>query len=717
MEKNYYFVLEPGGSEDGPYMLTEIGRRLAAGLISSQASLCRAGETTWEPIDDPRFVEVFTRMPLPPPLPPRAGTGTLPPPAIEEVAPPPALALRPPTVEQPVASRMRTLPRGLWIGGAAVVGAGLAAMVALLVLRGSGRGNSHIKDAMVRVSTPAGTGAGFFIDGPDRYAYVATANHLVDRGDRVLVERDVELTDKKHFVEAYPETEIVASDADADLAIIRIKNVDAKRFERLTLAKEPVKDARIYSYGYPGSNLAKRAGLVSKDGKILSLVMFPAYDERYARVLRENAVDGLLISTDIESGMSGGPTLNEASEVVGVNVTKDRAHVGQNGAVSVVAVRQLLSRVKPASQQAELDAKEVVALLGSIQREYLLLPIDERAKVRETDFLAASDLPRLRRFVGEIRREERNTETAFNKLQLSGQAALGIFFARLPGKLLETYRSPSTKAPLAKCELSNQRLAGFLGELDAADHSLQARTQPSFDTCDDLAVRPLAWDLAAATLQWDGTEKEYAITKLDRMDDEGKTYRASVRISGAANLVELWIGIEQGQPRLKLFDTAENLYAISSPRNVPGASLQGTWTTKRPRVTDEIDKNAEVESDENLSISIGDERRVSIRHVVNERYFVAGKHGVAFKCNHKMTIETGLLQSFVGTLENGVVIAMPEKPAEPIGADAGACNASHHPDRIVAVKLVGQQLFLYRTDGTVYPETLQFAKEKDATAP
>ena len=716
MEKNYYFVLEPGGSEDGPYMLAEIGRRVAAGLVSQQASLCRAGETTWQPIDDPQFIEVFTRG-TPPPA-PRTATGTQPPPIPAAVidVPSTSLALRPatpppPPTVAPIRAPNR-IPRGVWIGAAAAGGAGLAAIVALLAFRG-GSNHTAIKDAMVRISTPAGTGTGFFIDGPDRFAYVATANHLVDRGDRVLVERDVELTDKQHFVEAYPETEIVASDADADLAIVRIKNVDGKRFERLVLAKEPVKDARIDSYGYPGSNLAKRAGLVSKDGKILSLVMFPAYDERYARVLRENAVDGLLISTDIEPGMSGGPTLNESRQVVGINVTKDRAHIGQNGAVSVVALRQLMTHVKPATQQTELDAKEVVALLGRIQREYLLLPVDERSKIRETDFLAASDLPRLRRFVGEIRREERNTETAYNKLQLSGQAALGIFFARLPGKLLETYRSPSTKAPLAKCELTNQRLAGFLGDLDAADHSLQPNTQPMLDTCDDLAVRPLAWDLAAATLQWDGTEKEYSITKLDRMDDEGRTYRASVRISGASNLVELWIGVEQGQARLRLFDTTENLYAISSPRNVATSSLQGTWTMKRPRVTDEINKQAEVESDENLSISIADDRRVSIRHVINQRYFVAGKRGVAFACNHKMTIESGLLQSFVGVLENGVVVALPEKLAEPMGADGGACASSHHADRIVAVKLVGQQLFLYRTDGSAYPETLQFTKAQD----
>src|SRR5512139_2126188 len=248
MEKNYYFVLEPGGSEDGPYMLTEIGKRLAAGLVSSQASLCRAGETTWHPIDTPMFVEVFAK--LPPPLPPRAGTGTLPgtpvvgASATERVIDAPSvevpqtqLALRSESPASPP-PRVRTVPRGLVIGGAATIAVGAAAMVALFALRGGSSG-PQIKDAMVRVSTPTGTGAGFFVQGPDQYAYVATANHLVDRGDRVLVERDVELTEKKHFVEAYPETEIVASDPDADLAIIRIKNVDGKRFERLPLAKEP----------------------------------------------------------------------------------------------------------------------------------------------------------------------------------------------------------------------------------------------------------------------------------------------------------------------------------------------------------------------------------------------------------------------------------------------------------------------------------------------
>lgn len=140
-------------------------------------------------------------------------------------------------------------------------------------------------------------------------------------------------------------------------------------------------------------------------------------------------------------------------------------------------------------------------------------------------------------------------------------------------------------------------------------------------------------------------------------------------------------------------------------------ALQGTWTTSRPRVTDALNKDAEVESDETLSISIEGDRKVSLRYVITERYFSAGSHPRAFRCNHKTTIETGLLQSFTGTLDNGVVVALPEKEAETIGVDASYCDSSHRPDRIVAAKLQGTQLLLYRTDGNAYPETIELAKQ------
>jgi S1-C subfamily serine protease len=692
MDAHFYFVVEPGGHEDGPYVLAEIARKLADGTLSRDASLMRVGDTRATPIRD--VADALAALPPPRRVP--EATAPIQIAALQAYVPPALAAASPP----PPRARRR------WPYLAAAGAIAFAAGGAAIVVRGGHK--SSVEDAMVRVSTPTGTGAGFLVDGPDDSMYVATANHVVDRGERVLVERDVELGDKRHYIEAYPETEIVAADADSDLAIIRVKNVDAHRFHRLHLAKEPVKDARIASYGYPGSSLAQHAGLVSKDGKILSLVMFPAYDDRYARIVRENAVDGLLVSTDIEPGFSGGPTTNDAGDVVGVNVTKDHAHVGQNGAVSVVALRALLAQVKPAAARTEPTPADVVALLQRVQSEYLLLPLESRSHVRETEFLNAGDLPTLRRFVGEVRREERNTDTAFlPKLHLSGQAALGIFFARLPGKLLETYRAPSTSAPLEACELANRRLASFLGDLGSAEHHSDSHVQ-ALDTCDELALRPLAWDLAAATLQWDGHEKTYAVTKLDRMDDEGRTYRAAVRISGAPNLVELWIGMDRGLPRLKLFDQADDLYAIDSPR--ASGALQGSWIAKQPRVTDAIDKDAEVETEETIAISVGDGGKVSIRDVLAQKYFMAAKRTSAFACSHKPTIDTGLVQSFSGTVENGVVIALPEKDAEPSGADTG-CVSPHHADRIVAAKLVGDQLTLYRTDGNAYPEALAFTKQ------
>lgn len=729
MEKNYYFVQEPGGAEVGPLEPADIARGIAAGTISVDAFVCRMGDASWHPLGE-RFATLANA--LRPAT--RQASGTTPPPpgpdpqpiphhVHDAPPPPPAAALVPvrapmhlppePHAHAPVPHAPRPPGRRRLVLGAAI-GVGVISVAAIaLAMRAGGGKAVPVKSAMVRVSTPSATGAGFFIAGPDGLAYVATANHVIDRGDAVLIERDVELGGNKHFVEAYPETEVVASDPDADLAIVRIKNVTGSRFDRLPLAKEPVKDEKILSYGYPGSSLADRAGLVSKDGKILSLVTFPAYDYRYDRVIRDNAVDGLLISTDIEPGFSGGPTINAAGEVVGVNVTKDPAHVGQNGAVSVVALRKLLATVKRADQHVDLKPENVVAMLERLERECLLLPVDDRTTVRETEFIAASDLPKLRSFVGEIRREERNSGISFSSYQLSGQAALGIYFARLPGKLLEAYRSPTTTSMLADCELKNQRLTTFLGSLNvgALERSLGTTVPASMGSCDDLALRPLAWDLAAATVQWDGTERTYAVTKLDKMDEDGLTYRAQVRISGAANLVEVWIGLDQGEPRLKLFDSKDAVYAVTSPRGAATTAMQGTWVMKRPRVTDAINKEAEVESEENLSLSITGDRQVSIRHVYTEHYYGAGARPLPFRCNHKTQIEVGQVQSFVGTLDNGVVVGMPEKPAEPVGADAGNCVTSRPADRLIAVKLVGDQLYLYRTDGLEYPETVQLTRQ------
>ena len=260
---------------------------------------------------------------------------------------------------------------------------------------------------------------------------------------------------------------------------------------------------------------------------MLSLVSFPAYDERYARIVRENAVDGLLISTDIEPGFSGGPTTNDAGEVVGINVTKDHAHVGQNGAVSVVALRALLDKVKPASDARRSEARghRRAAREGA---ERVLAAADRGAQPRPRDRVprARATCRRCASFVGEVRREERNTDTVVHR-------EVNISPAR-PRSASTSRASPaSCSRPIARRRRPSRSRA--CDAVEPPPRRLPRRPRSTISTttraladstCDELALRPLAWDLAAATLQWDGKEKHYTVTKLERMDDEGNTFRA-----------------------------------------------------------------------------------------------------------------------------------------------------------------------------------------------
>ena len=83
----------------------------------------------------------------------------------------------------------------------------------------TGRGPAR---SVVRIVLANESGTGFFVAGPDSQAYVVTAHHVVDSGERILVERTVDGPGGSHWTEAYPDAEVVAFDADADLAVIRL---------------------------------------------------------------------------------------------------------------------------------------------------------------------------------------------------------------------------------------------------------------------------------------------------------------------------------------------------------------------------------------------------------------------------------------------------------------------------------------------------------------
>src|SRR5690349_24449033 len=125
MEKNYYFVQEPGGAEVGPLEPADIARGIAAGTISVDAFVCRMGDASWHPLGE-RFATLAnalrpaTRqpsgttppplgaaqgsepqpMPMPPPPPPPPGPqqtqSHYPPPPVQVLPAPGALMVRAP---------------------------------------------------------------------------------------------------------------------------------------------------------------------------------------------------------------------------------------------------------------------------------------------------------------------------------------------------------------------------------------------------------------------------------------------------------------------------------------------------------------------------------------------------------------------------------------------------------------------------------------------
>jgi hypothetical protein len=594
-----------------------------------------------------------------------------------------------------------------WLGVLAVIAIGLAATaVALRSTRGSAAVTPT--SGVVRVMLKTHSGTGFFVAGPDQLAYVVTAHHVVDSGEPILIERTIEVAGGKPYVEAYPDVEVVAFDADADLAVLRIANVRADHFTTLPLAETPVKDEAVLSYGYPESSLSKTASMMSKPGKVLSLVKFPVIDRRSGTVVREDAVDGLLVSADIEPGFSGGPTCNDRGKVVGVNVTKDLVHRGQNGAVSATTLAQLLAHVSPAKTHAEPTPGDVKTLLSRIETEYLLLPIDRRSLAREQDYVSANDLPRLEQLITEIRQLDHDT-IKDPRTQLSGQAMLGIALMRLPGRPLETYTARSTREHMQQCELRQRGLEEFFGSLGLPGHA--AEDTQALARCAEVAFRPLVWDLTALALEWEGKVRDPSVVKVETVDADAHVYRAQVRFADLDHLVDVWLASDGGRLRIKLFDKDGRPAGLSAGRAVSASAFEGTWHRTEPRTARNFGKNfdADVDTMETVVVSVATDGVVSVTHDLRRHIY---ENRGRLPCGSGAKLDLGLEQMFSGMLDNGSVVAARQGDAKAIGADMWSCGRAltYDADRMIVLKLVDGKLEMYRTNGVEFPEVAEFER-------
>ncbi len=365
----------------------------------------------------------------------------------------------------------------------------------------------------------------------------------------------------------------------------------------------------------------------------------------------------------------------------------------------VTAVQKLFASLKPFAPPKPQDLE---VILKSIQDQQLMLSVDDRSKAFA--ILARSDLPHLRAMLNELRILEQDSfeRDVGANAKISGRALLGILLARLPGHSLETFYSSSTQDAVRKCETVTRGIRRFLGEIESAD---SPRDESG---CAKLALRPLAWDLAAVTLEWSGTPREYTVTQVDEVDSEAKIFRASVRMSGIPSLVPIHFGWEAGQFRVKLFDKTGRLFALDGPRNAIGRDFEGTWTAKQPRHANAGTPGVEAESDHKLVVSISGSDAVSIGEEFRVARFSATKGG-RFACSHTGSMVNEGKQTLTGKLQNGIVSGGAGQTSFTWN-QCVACGLCTPAAKLFVLKLHNGRLLLHETDGKNPVVVTEFAR-------
>ena len=400
-----------------------------------------------------------------------------------------------------------------------------------------------------------------------------------------------------------------------------------------------------------------------------------------------------------------------------MNVTKDLAHRGQNGAVEVSVLRDLLGRVKRASVSERSSADDVKQLLTRVEREYLLLPIERRRTAREDDFVSMGDLPRVAELITTIRRLENDT-TRKPDTKLSGAAGLGLVLARLPGRPLEptatgrrARRWPTARCASAGCAISSGRWRVSRGAgAPPASAAEDARAK-----CSEPAFRPVVWDLTALALQWDGQPRDITVSKLEVVDPDLHVYRAAVQFARIDHLVDVWLATDGGRLRLKLFDADGTASGLSAARVVPGSAFAGTWHRSDPRIAHNLSRDVEsdMETDETLAVAMSGDGQASITHQFRRHIYLTGRGRLACAGPARL-LSLGLEQSFAGSLESGTITAARSKDARALATkDMKECGEAlgYAPDLVVVLKVMGDRLLVYRTGGADYPEVAEFTRQ------
>ncbi|MET0341535.1 MAG: serine protease [Polyangiales bacterium] len=527
------------------------------------------------------------------------------------------------------------------------------------------------RDSVVRVETRGSAGTGFFVEGPDGRCFVVTAFHVVEKGGRITVARQVKQNDTDAYVEAYPESRLVAYDRESDLALLEVPNLPADRMKPLALGVPKI-DRPISSYGFPATSLTTRElGIMRKTGTLSNVAFLPVIDWRTGRVVKENAVKAVIVSSALEPGFSGGPTLDEEGKVVGINVVKDKAHVGQDGAVHVEILAKLLKSVRA---HAAPTTDEVSRFLTDVKERYLDVGVTERSAVPESDFLGLNELLAVR-------------EVAEGLLAKEAGIRIRMTLSQLPGNVMQTFDSSPVRSALTECQSKSSAINALLGGT--------GMQQPN--QCGELGIRPLAWGLAAEELGWDARTTGFEVRQVDEIDPVSRFYEAKVRTLGPSpRTLTLHLQLEGGRPKLRLFDRDGVLFAMKRGSDTAPEQLVGAWG----RASSYVDnQGATQDTTEWISVGYGADGKMLVAHK-----FVSDRRGTTLRCEVR--------QHFAGKFDNGVIAASADTKSY---TATDSCNGVYTQDTSATLKLASNgAVVMHRTDGATV-DVLEFVRDPRRT--
>ncbi|RUS47473.1 S1C family serine protease [Cohnella sp. AR92] len=174
-----------------------------------------------------------------------------------------------------------------------------------------------------------GTGTGFFFN---EDGYILTNEHVI-----------ADATELKVKVPGYDEpldATVVNSDADLDLAVLKVTSPDGKKFPALKIGDSDQANIGdwVVAIGNPyGLDHTMTVGVLSAKERPITITGEDGTEHKYEHLLQTDA--------SINPGNSGGPLLNTRGEVIGVNTAVNAEAQGIGFAIPASTIQDALTEL------------------------------------------------------------------------------------------------------------------------------------------------------------------------------------------------------------------------------------------------------------------------------------------------------------------------------------------------------------------------------------